>query len=569
MNATADTLDTLTLQPGVVAQLPLDAVDLDPDQPRKDIDADYIAELAADIKRRGVMQPITVRANPDWPGRYVIKYGECRFRASLEAAAGTIPALLDADDQGDDRLGRLLDQVKENHIRRDLNPMEWAAVLRRMRDDHQVKSIAAIEETLKSHGITNMGRSYISNLMRLAELPEWAQDLIRAGELTAAHGKYLLPATSSEDVLEEMREGLVDDGWRPSVREMQVRTFTRFQVHHHSLGATWTTPFDYKTECNGCQKKQQVSTEHDKATFCLDGACHQKKTKAYYDDQRAQQLAGRPGSTTGADDDEDEYVPPKVSEDGTVDLDNNQPEGVDWRPLLTASFEVAGCEGCEHQHQAVWTSMGEVGNDTPGCFNLTCFYDKTEAARKELHKRQIATNAIERWLRRALVEPVRNNADAQLALIGAAVLEPALVGFDYDIEDIIEEAAEAAGIRNIADLLRDGLLHHGETLATKLLEAAEAPVLVPLAQHLAIVINDWEPDADWLGTRPKAELVDGLIQGGAYDDSDRARLSALNTDELIERCLDHPLELPVPGDITSAWAQLLEAQQRYNDGERE
>lgn len=288
----------IDMQPGVVAALPLDLIDFDPGQPRKDIDQAYIEELAADICANGVLQPITVRPNPKALGRWYVVYGECRTRGSRVAGQQTIPALLakDADD-----LTRLLNQVKENHIRRSLNPIELALVLRRMRDEFKVKSNKRIEETLKTHGITNLSDSYISNLIRLVELPDWAQQAIREGELTASHGKYLLQACASEPVMTILMEEIVEDGEEYSVRDLQNRIGSLFISHHINLTNATQTPFDYKEECvqAGCQHMRKVSGNEvwEGFTFCLgDPECHKAKRRAAAEAKRQAHM-----ETVGAD----------------------------------------------------------------------------------------------------------------------------------------------------------------------------------------------------------------------------------------------------------------------------
>ena len=551
----------VTLEPGVVAQLPLAAVDFDPDQPRKDIDAAYIAELAADIKQRGVMQPITVRANPDAPGRYIIKYGECRYRASSKARTKTIPALLDTEAARDEPLARLLDQVKENHIRRDLNPMEWAGVLRRMRQ-HGVKSIADVEKTLKAHGITNMGRSYISNLMRLVELPDWAQDLIRAGELTAAHGKYILPALSSERITEGLRDKLQGEGARPSVRELQGLIYRAFHLAHTSLDG-YQTPFDYKAQCvkAGCQKMRKISTETDGSTFCLDADCHKAKVKAHYDAQLAEHRArlASGGDEDGEDDDDDLDQPertqpaaPVVREDGSIDISGQH---VPWRALQHATFNLKGCDGCPNRHDAVWTN-GDIHNRVDGCFDGACHAKKTKAAEEIRRRLEDATDALTRWLRTALPARIGADADAQLALIGMAIVSTDGNEFADDLWDASLEARKRTGITGIADLLEHGLLHYSEAIAEELALAGEARVLVPLAAHLGIKLTDWRADRDWLQAQSKDDLIKALLLADLHDDSDRARLDAMAADELIERALEHTDRLLTPALIREAWEHL-------------
>lgn len=103
--------------------LPLDLVDEDPLQPRtKDnpgFSAGSLAELAAAIKLRGVKTPISVRPNPDAPGRYLINHGARRYRASRLAGLATIPGFIDSNYSQ-------ADQVVENLHRNELTAREIA-----------------------------------------------------------------------------------------------------------------------------------------------------------------------------------------------------------------------------------------------------------------------------------------------------------------------------------------------------------------------------------------------------------------------------------------------------------
>lgn len=104
---------------GKPLELALADIDEDPDQPRKEFAAAAMAEMTASIKARGVKTPVSVRPNPEKPGRWILNYGARRFRASLAAGKTTIPAFID-EDHGD------YDQVIENLQRDDLKPMELA-----------------------------------------------------------------------------------------------------------------------------------------------------------------------------------------------------------------------------------------------------------------------------------------------------------------------------------------------------------------------------------------------------------------------------------------------------------
>ncbi|MFC5342928.1 ParB/RepB/Spo0J family partition protein (plasmid) [Brevundimonas staleyi] len=115
-------------QAEAVLDLDIDIVDPDPDQPRQHYDEDDEAAMAASVERKGVLQPIKVR--PGRNGRYIIVFGERRWRAAKRAGLKRIRALL---HQGpDDELGRLEEQVIENDQRAGLNTAEMAAVVDRM-----------------------------------------------------------------------------------------------------------------------------------------------------------------------------------------------------------------------------------------------------------------------------------------------------------------------------------------------------------------------------------------------------------------------------------------------------
>jgi len=108
---------------GIPVRLRLRLIDEDPAQPRAAHNPGFspasVAELAESIRRRGVKTPISVRPNPDRPGRFLINHGARRFRASHLAGCDTIPAFLDEDYNQ-------ADQVVENLHRDGLTAREIA-----------------------------------------------------------------------------------------------------------------------------------------------------------------------------------------------------------------------------------------------------------------------------------------------------------------------------------------------------------------------------------------------------------------------------------------------------------
>jgi ParB family chromosome partitioning protein len=99
--------------------VPLEFISCDPGQPRQYIDEPALHELAKSIRAIGVVQPISVRPDPSADGRYIINYGERRYRAAAIAGLSAIPAFIHKTPSS-------YTQVAENLHRADLSPMEIA-----------------------------------------------------------------------------------------------------------------------------------------------------------------------------------------------------------------------------------------------------------------------------------------------------------------------------------------------------------------------------------------------------------------------------------------------------------
>ncbi len=160
-----------------VQQVPLAQLRPSPFQPRHTIDEAELAELAASIASKGVLQPILVR--PSASG-YEIVAGERRFRAAKLAGLITVPAMVrDLSDQETLEIA-----IVENLQRQDLNPMEEARAFKQLLDFglNQEKVAEAVGRS----------RSAIANTLRLLVLPEIVQDAIEAGRVSAGHGRAVL-----------------------------------------------------------------------------------------------------------------------------------------------------------------------------------------------------------------------------------------------------------------------------------------------------------------------------------------------------------------------------------------
>ncbi len=108
---------------GLALLVPIDQLDEDPDNPRTEFPPEAIAELAQDIARRGILQPIVV-SDQDAQGCYRIRFGSRRWRAALQAGLTEVPIVLSV------RSRDAYDQVAENLKRQDLSPLELAQFIR-------------------------------------------------------------------------------------------------------------------------------------------------------------------------------------------------------------------------------------------------------------------------------------------------------------------------------------------------------------------------------------------------------------------------------------------------------
>jgi ParB family transcriptional regulator, chromosome partitioning protein len=159
-------------------EIPVEAIRPNPHQPRKQFDEAGILALAASIKSTGLVQPIIVRS--DGAGDYQLIAGERRLRAAKAAGLTTIPALLrDADAFKQAQMALI-----ENIQRQDLNPIERAQAYRAIMDQLGLTQ-AELAQRLGED------RPSIANHLRLLDLTESVQNLVRDGKLSLGHAKIL------------------------------------------------------------------------------------------------------------------------------------------------------------------------------------------------------------------------------------------------------------------------------------------------------------------------------------------------------------------------------------------
>ena len=150
-------------------------------QPRKNFEKENLDDLANSIKERGVIQPIIVRLSNSDKSKYEIIAGERRWLAARKAGLHEIPVVVtEADD-----LKSLEFAIVENVQRHDLNPLEEAQGYKRLIDEFSYDQ----EKVSKFIG---KSRSYITNSLRLLNLPTEVLKFVEEKKISAGHAKILV-----------------------------------------------------------------------------------------------------------------------------------------------------------------------------------------------------------------------------------------------------------------------------------------------------------------------------------------------------------------------------------------
>jgi ParB family chromosome partitioning protein len=174
-----------------------------PFQPRSHFDEDRLSELAAAIKSQGVIEPLIVRqshrANSGAPP-YELIAGDRRLRAARMVGLERVPVVV---RELDDRAGLEMALV-ENLAREDLDPIDEGIALKRLHIDLGQSHDQIAERIGKS-------RPYVSNAIRLTDLPQPVLDLIHEGRLSAGQARPLLTLGSADAQIAAAR-GIVERG---------------------------------------------------------------------------------------------------------------------------------------------------------------------------------------------------------------------------------------------------------------------------------------------------------------------------------------------------------------------
>ncbi len=201
-------------------------------QPRRFIDEADLEELAASIKKHGVMQPIVIRPVDHEETPYEIIAGERRWRAAQLAGLTEIPAILrDLTDQVAIALALI-----ENIQRQDLNPIDQALALQRFHEEFGL-SHQEIADTV------GKARTTVSNLLRLLSLADEIKDFMQQGLIDMGHARAILTLKAKDQL--QIAQIVIDKSLSVRQTEQLVRE--------------WNTPKQEKVQAPQAPDVEQLT----------------------------------------------------------------------------------------------------------------------------------------------------------------------------------------------------------------------------------------------------------------------------------------------------------------------
>ncbi|WP_431135907.1 ParB/RepB/Spo0J family partition protein [Psychroserpens mesophilus] len=196
---------------GNIVELDVEAIEINPFQPRTNFNEETLRELASSIRELGVIQPITVR-KLDF-NKFQLVSGERRFRASKLIGLQTIPAYIRiANDQESLEMA-----LVENIQRQDLDPIEIALSYQRLIDEIQLTQEQMSERVGKK-------RSTIANYLRLLKLDPIIQTGMRDGFISMGHGRAIINIEDQSTQL-DIYEKIITDKLSVRATEQLVKNF--------------------------------------------------------------------------------------------------------------------------------------------------------------------------------------------------------------------------------------------------------------------------------------------------------------------------------------------------------
>jgi ParB family chromosome partitioning protein len=240
-----------------VAQIPVEKIGPDPDQPREEFDEEALSRLADSLRTRGQLQPIRVRWD-EGRGLYVILVGERRWRAARMAGLPTLSAVI--VDGSIEPSELLAIQLIENCLREDLRPIEQARAFRALMDRNGWSARQLARELAIDH--TGVARA-----LALLELPMTVQERVEQGSLPPATA-YELSKVEDPESQRELAERVVSEGLSraeavEAVRRVAGKSKGKGASKGKAKGRATRLPAEMKRrDPNGCRVVVHTTGKH-------------------------------------------------------------------------------------------------------------------------------------------------------------------------------------------------------------------------------------------------------------------------------------------------------------------
>jgi ParB/RepB/Spo0J family partition protein len=275
-----------------IQKIPIEKIESNPYQPRKKVDPAKIEELAKSIQEHTLLQKPTARPTPGSHDTVQLAFGHRRLAAHFwlkeHGVEGFDTMEVDVRELTNEEMFEMA--ATENLARADLDPIEVAASMKVYRDEFKKtsKQIAAL------YGLTD---SAVRNKIRLLDLPEDWQGLVKNGTITEGAGRELLRFLSLPDELKQSNIRYESGTYESKVKKLvergvdprELNSIIDEAIHHNGKDMSkkeWKNddPFEELTGtdgfigcCKGCANNVQI----DEKPYCLDPVCYQLKYHAW------------------------------------------------------------------------------------------------------------------------------------------------------------------------------------------------------------------------------------------------------------------------------------------------
>ena len=193
LDALISTETVSTQGSSTINEVPIEQIEANPNQPRREFDQIALEELANSIKQLGLVQPITLRQLDE--SKFQIIAGERRWRASQLAGLTAIPAYIRTIK--DENVMELA--LVENIQREDLNAIEIALAYEHLQEKSGMTQERVAERVGKS-------RAAVANYLRLLKLPAQVQMALQKKEIDMGHARALLSLNSPSQQIKLFHE---------------------------------------------------------------------------------------------------------------------------------------------------------------------------------------------------------------------------------------------------------------------------------------------------------------------------------------------------------------------------